>query len=135
MATFAPNRMPIIVVDKDNLPKFSPIFQKFTLEHECAHHRLGHVELGETLEKTGNFTGTEYFERDADCSAIKNLYREGTSDEQFKQLFSDMTNRKLIEPAITGIRPTEYAAVAHNWTLEERVEHARTCLSEVKRGE
>jgi hypothetical protein len=59
---------PVILVDPYVVSTFSNAMRTFTFAHECAHHALGHLASG--------FVSLSA-EREADCAAIRFLYRTG----------------------------------------------------------
>ena len=65
---------------------------------------------------------------EADCAAIDELVKYGFEDHHFEDLFADMVNYDLLKKALEGVRFTEYIAMAHQWTPEERLEHNKQCL-------
>ena len=124
MATIDHGLTPWIVIDGDNMKKFSAPFQYWMLRHECWHHMAAHTKINiqSAMTKGGEF------ERISDCGAIDDMVKSGFTDEQFEQLFADMANRDMIFNAIRGIRMTEYSNKNHKWTPEERMEYNKQCL-------
>jgi hypothetical protein len=53
----------------------------FTLAHECAHHRLGHVTPQGFWFRNTQFWATRAQELEADCWAARQLSREGYDDD------------------------------------------------------
>jgi hypothetical protein len=60
---------PIVYYSKSTLDQTHPVFHRFVLEHECAHHALGHVRGF----NRSNTAGRAAMETEADCYAFQKL--------------------------------------------------------------
>lgn len=117
-----------ILFDDKFFPAAPIQFQYWITQHECAHHKMGHIEKGRAIiAAASSLNSVRNFEEDADCAALKEAEKYFT-DEDFEVVFDFMANREFIGAASKGVAPTKYAKVAHSWTLEERVQKARECI-------
>jgi len=84
IASLAPNGRPIIRWNPYVLSSFHPITRLFWYMHECAHHALGH-----TIGSAHPFVR----EKQADCWAIRTMFRRGMLDRRALRIIQiDLSN-------------------------------------------
>lgn len=111
------NDKPVVALDKDHLPLFTPEFQLWLMMHECAHHQLHHWPSSAA-------TGSSAYnhEKEADVLALVVLASMGFTAEHFAKIISDIQNHDKMKVALSGVVAFPEIVNAHPWTLEERAE-------------
>lgn len=116
----SPDGEPVMVLDATHYERMPSELQRFIIFHECAHARLGHF--------MGDGIGAEA-EKAADCEAMWDARREGWTRERYEALFAAIVDPELMIPATEGVAFVEERARAHAWTPQERVDHAKSCIT------
>jgi hypothetical protein len=118
------------VLDATHLPQASHLLQSFIVEHECAHHSLGH-----TYEAYDNgFVPADRFwsyEDDADCAALRAISRKYgySGDETLTALFAEMESVNFDIIRSLSIEAEEMAGLLNELPdrMEARHQRAQLC--------
>lgn len=109
------NGRPVIYVDPGVMANWT-MSRRFTLAHECGHHRLGHVTPRGLWFRTRTTWATRAQELDADCWAARALARQGQRAD---------LQRMIQQFASSGHAPT-----GHNYpTGMERAQRIAQCAN------
>ncbi len=112
----------LLAFDKTHFRNMPPEIQRFTVYHECAHAKLGHLKILTHDDPNS-------LEREADCYAMEAILRENWKPERMDKLYASMLDGEIMGPALRGVKYNEFAAKAHAWTPQERVDHLKSCIT------
>lgn len=111
-----------LALDNTHFDRMPPEVQRFIIHHECAHVKLGHLKR--IIHNDPNS-----LEKKADCFAMTAIIQEGWSSERIDNLFSAMVDPDLMVPAFWGVQYNARTEKAHAWSPQERIEHAKSCIT------